>query len=166
METKVENLENSGTLFANSTIQAENINTGDLTQNTYINNITDPSFSEIDFEHEEVYPEPLFSEAVFSEICKKRVLIIKGNDEFDHFSFGRNIAKRLGDHKPDHKIIELIQNEEDAALNGQLMQLDGCRIILLNAIHPRHIQYDFNQLIQISETKQSYFIINTDIQLG
>ncbi|NOQ75742.1 MAG: hypothetical protein GQ574_27290 [Crocinitomix sp.] len=159
METKIENLDNSGTIITNSSIQAENINTGD--HNTYINNITNPSFSEIDFEHEEVYPNPVFSEFVFEELSKKRILIIKGNDQFDHFSFGRSIAKQLGENKPDHKIIELIQNEEDVALNGQLMQLDCSQIILLNALHPRHIQYDFNQLIRISEAKQSYFIINT-----
>ncbi|MFT5820556.1 MAG: hypothetical protein ACI8ZM_001799 [Crocinitomix sp.] len=161
METNIEKLDNAGTIITNSSIHAENINTGDQVQHFYEYNITNPSFSEIDFEQEEIYPDPIFSENIFTEVCKKRVLIIKGNDQFDHFSFGRNIAKRLGNEHPNHKIIELIQNEEDVALNGQLMQLDACRIILLNAIHPRHIQYDFNQLIQISEEKQSYFIINT-----
>lgn len=161
METTIENLDNKGTIIANSTIHAQNVNTGDHIQNFYEHRITNPSFSEIDFEQEEIYPDPIFSDKVLTEISNKRVLIIKGNDQFDHFSFGRNIAKRLGENQPDHKIIELIQNEEDVALNGQLMQLDSANIILLNAIHPRHIQYDFNQLVQISEEKQSYFIINT-----
>lgn len=164
MEQKIETINNEGTIVVEPTINVSggNVATGDLHQKFYEYRETNPSFSEIDFENEEVYPEPVFTSEVFQLLLKKRVLIIKGNNHFDQANFGRKIAKRLYDYSGEQKMMELIQNEEDKPLNAQLLQQKSGQIILLNTIHPRHIQYDFTRLIELADQKQSYYIINTE----
>ena len=164
MEQKIETVNNEGTIVVEPRINVSggNVATGDFHQNFYEYRETNPSFSEIDFENEEVYPEPIFTQEVVQLLLKKRILIIKGNNHFDQANFGRKIAKCLHEHSGELKMVELIQNEEDKPLNAQLRQQKAGQVILLNAIHPRHIQYDFARLIELVDQKQSYYIINTE----
>ena len=156
-----ETIENKGTLNINRNVEGENIAMRDFNQNIY-HVETKPSFSLIEFENEETYPDPIFTDKVFNLITQKRILIIKGNSQFDSFGFGRKIAQRLQQNHRDHKTLELIQNEEDKPLNPDLRKQNDRTIILLNALHPRHIQYDFSNLINLCEDKQSFYIINTE----
>lgn len=162
MEMHINTMDNSGTLVNEPTVHAENVAMGNFTQNFYPEKETNPTFSTIDFDHEEIYPDPTFTSTVFDLVLQKRILIIKGNDQFDQYSFGRLIAKKIYEFNSNLQTIELIQNEEDKSLNKQLLQQETGCIILLNGLHPRHIQYDFNDLIRICEEKQSYYIINTE----
>lgn len=164
METTIENLDNKGQIISeqNISVSGGNFAQGDMTINYYESGETSPSFAEIEFQNESSYPKPTFTEDVLNKLYRKRVLIIKGNNHFDQFLFGRQIAELIvKDNDSDYKALELIQNEDDQALDGQLNKLPKNQVIVLNEIHPRHIRYDLNQIIELAENKRSYYIINS-----
>lgn len=143
----------------NQEITTENYAAGDIYQSNYQQN---PSFLEVDISKDIDYPSPTFLAETAESLEKKRIAIFKGNNHFDLSNFGKQLAKKLTKKHPHHITIELVENEENKSLLDQLDQRSEFRIVLLNAIHPRHIQYDFDKLINTCEKKKSFYIILTD----
>ena len=136
---------------------------GDITQNIYHNTLdSNPTFSAVELHNDAYSPLPLYTAEVLEKWQKKRVLIIKGNNQFDLASFARQLTHRLKELMPHCRPIELVQNEENSSITEQLKKRNQHQIIILNDLHPRHIQYDFSRLVALCEAKQSYYIILTE----
>lgn len=149
--------ENTGIIADKVQVEGQNVALGNFYQ--YVD--TNPSFSNVQFDNAE-YPSPTFTLAVLELIKAQRIIIIKGNNHFDHMSFGKQMAKTIIQEQPQYSAIELIQNEENKPLLTQLNQQKSQQIVLLDGIHPRHIQYKMSQLVRICEHKSSYYIIHTE----
>lgn len=163
MEKTTENFDNrGGTYVENPEIKAKNVAMGDIHQTYNSYGEISPSFSELDFDHDEDYPSPVFTDEVYQMLLRKRVLIIKGNNHFDQLSFGRLIAGKVQQKYTNFKALELIQNEENDSLIPEFKKEKKERIIVLNSIHPRHLDHDFKGMLQISEDQKSFYIIATE----
>jgi len=149
--------DNSGIVSDNIQVKAQNVAMGDFYQTIDSN----PSFSTLQFDHRD-YPLPTFTSSVIELIKTQRIIIIKGNNHFDHMSFAKQMAKSIIEEQSQYSAIELIQNEENKPLLTQLNQQKREQIVLLDGLHPRHIHYGLNQLINICEHKSSYYIIHTE----
>ncbi len=165
-ETKIENFDNTGSYVneQNVNVTGSNVAQGDFIQNNHNYDYfeSNPSFASINVDEQENTPVPLFAPQVFELILDKRVLILQGNTHFDQMTFGRAIVHYLVKKNEALSAIELIQNEENKTLINQFQTQDESQVVLLNGIHPRHIQYDLNQLVEIAERKHSYFILNIE----
>lgn len=151
--------ENSGIVADAVHVEGENIAMGDFHQHQYID--SNPSFSSIQFDDSD-YPAPTFMESVLQLLKAQRIIIIKGNNHFDHVSFGKQLAQKIILEQEQFGAIELIQNEENKPLLNQLNQQKREQVVILDGLHPRHIQYGLNQLINLCEQKSSYYIIHTE----
>lgn len=145
-------------------INSTNTATGDFIQTNYHvhSDPSAPSFMEVDLDENSTYPTPVFIDDYVQIAIRDRIIIIPEDTSFDAANFGREIAKRITQRHRKSLAFELIQNEENVSLTDQLKKRDHSTIILMNSLHPRHIQYDFEKLISICESKQAFYIISTE----
>ena len=165
MTTKISNMDNKGHAFIGSTVEAEKVTFKNLDRSRHKHYYFDSkaSFSGVTFDFETINsPFPVFTEAVTDLVNDKRLLIIKGDAHFDAVNFSKQVAYVLHQAHPKHKVIELIENEENTALLDQFKKHEKQKIVILNNLHPNHIQYELGKLINISEDKGSFYIITTE----
>ena len=141
MEATVETIKNEGTFVSqqNVSIEDSKVNLGNI---VYYHSDSVPSFSEIDFENEEFYPQPIFTESISRLLIQKRILIVKGNYHFDLLRFGKQLAQKVLETDVDLVVSELIQNENNETLLPQLAKQKKRSIVLLGNVHPKHIDYN------------------------
>ncbi len=157
-------------------LEAENVALGDFHQDVTTDNWAmgdinqtiyhqQPSFLEVDLTGDDVEPSPTFLPDVSALLETRKLIVLKGNDFFDVSSFGKQLAKVLEQKHTHLSTIELVENEENKSLFEQLNQQTESRIVILNSLHPRHIQYDFEKLITLCERNNAFYIVITDSSL-
>lgn len=156
-------VENTGSIIENSSIQAEQVAGRDI----YNYTPAAPSFSRVELDHygSEEYLAAKVSKAALDQLKKQHVLLIHGGKSFDKGGFIRHLAFKVQS-ETKFETQELEINEENESLYHQVGKNPSKSIYLLDRLHPQHVDYDLQRLQAQAALKSVYVIISTDLSLG